>query len=79
MRDLNAYSPVAHEQIATVWRASCTQDQMFGFPLPCKRSSVDSYTLLMGPGYCDTKESVVNSVIPSTVACATKTLSKGSL
>jgi hypothetical protein len=38
-----------------------------------------TYTVLMGPGYCDTKESMVNSVTPSTVAWATKTLSKGSL
>src|SRR5437588_13011183 len=42
-------------------------------------SSVDSYTVLIGPGYCDTKESMVSSVTPSTVACATKILSKGSL
>jgi hypothetical protein len=40
---------------------------------------VDSYTVLIGPAYCDTKESMVNSVTPSTVACATKILSKGSL
>jgi len=38
-----------------------------------------SYTFLIGPGYCDTKESMVSSVTPSTVACATKILSKGSL
>src|ERR1700680_3000215 len=37
------------------------------------------YTVLIGPAYCDTKESMVNSVTPSTVACATKILSKGSL
>jgi len=42
-------------------------------------ASADSYTVLIGPGYWDTKESMVNSVIPSTVACATKTRSKGSL
>lgn len=40
---------------------------------------VDPYTILIGPGYCDTKASMVSSVIPSTVACATKILSKGSL
>ena len=40
---------------------------------------VDSYTVLMGPGYSDTSESMVNSVTPSTVAWATKILSKGSL
>lgn len=37
------------------------------------------YTALIGPGYCDTTESMVSSVTPSTVACATKILSKGSL
>jgi hypothetical protein len=37
------------------------------------------YTALIGPGYCDTAESTVSSVTPSTVACATKILSKGSL
>lgn len=37
------------------------------------------YIALIGPGYCDSRESVVNNVIPSTVAWATKTLSKGSL
>ena len=37
------------------------------------------YTILIGPGYCDTRESMVSSVTPSTVACATKILSKGSL
>ena len=37
------------------------------------------YTALIGPGYCLTTESMVNSVTPSTVACATKILSKGSL
>ena len=37
------------------------------------------YTVLIGPGYCDTKESMVSNVIPSTVACATKILSNGSL
>jgi hypothetical protein len=37
------------------------------------------YTALIGPGYCDTAESMVSSVTPSTVACATKILSKGSL
>src|ERR1700680_3713216 len=47
---------------------------IFGYA-PLKRSSVDSYTVLIGPGYCDTKESMVNNVIPSTVACATKILS----
>lgn len=36
------------------------------------------YTALIGPGYCDTTESMVSSVTPSTVACATKILSKGS-
>jgi len=41
--------------------------------------SRDSYTVLIGPGYCDTKESMVSNVTPSTVACATKILSKGSL
>jgi hypothetical protein len=40
---------------------------------------VDSYTVLIGPAYCDTRESMVSSVRPSTVACATKILSKGSL
>jgi hypothetical protein len=40
---------------------------------------VDSYSVLMGPGYSDTSESMVNSVTPSTVAWATKILSKGSL
>jgi hypothetical protein len=38
-----------------------------------------NYTVLIGPGYWDAKESVVRSVTPSTVACATKILSKGSL
>ena len=38
-----------------------------------------SYIVLIGPGYCDIRESVVNNVIPSTVACANKTLSNGSL
>jgi hypothetical protein len=38
-----------------------------------------SYSVLIGPGYCDTRESMVNNVMPSTVACATKTLSNGSL
>ncbi len=42
-------------------------------------SSLNPYTVLIGPGYCDTKESMVSSVTPSTVACATKILSKGSL
>jgi hypothetical protein len=41
--------------------------------------SVDYCTVLIGPGYWDTKESMVRSVTPSTVACATKILSKGSL
>ena len=40
---------------------------------------VDSYTVRIGPGYSDTNGSMVNSVTPSTVACATKILSKGSL
>ena len=40
---------------------------------------VDFYTVLIGPGYCDTKVSTVRSVTPSTVACATRILSKGSL
>jgi hypothetical protein len=42
-------------------------------------SSVNSYTVLIGPGYGDTRGSMVSSVTPSTVACATKILSKGSL
>jgi len=37
------------------------------------------YTALIGPGYRLTTESMVSSVTPSTVACATKILSKGSL
>lgn len=41
--------------------------------------NLDFYTVLIGPGYCDTKASMVSSVTPSTVACATKILSKGSL
>lgn len=39
----------------------------------------NGYTAMIGPGYCDTTESMVSSVTPSTVACATKILSKGSL
>jgi hypothetical protein len=43
-------------------------------------SRVESfYTVRIGPGYCATKESLVSSVMPSTVACATRTRSKGSL
>ena len=37
------------------------------------------YTAVIEPGYCNTTESMVSSVTPSTVACATKILSKGSL
>ena len=44
-----------------------------------RTSILDPYTILIGPGYCDTRESMVSSVTPSTVACATKILSKGSL
>ena len=44
-----------------------------------KEISLHSYTVLIGPGYCATKESLVNRVIPSTVAWAIKILSKGSL
>ena len=40
---------------------------------------LDRYTALIGPGYCETRESMVSSVTPSTVAWATKILSKGSL
>src|SRR5271170_7148072 len=36
------------------------------------------YTVLIGPAYCDTSESMVSSVTPSTVACATRIRSKGS-
>ncbi len=38
-----------------------------------------SQTVRIGPGYCATRESVVKSVMPSTVACATRILSNGSL
>ena len=44
-----------------------------------RTSILDPYTALIGPGYCETRESMVSSVTPSTVACATKVLSKGSL
>lgn len=43
------------------------------------RGGLDRYTVLIGPGYWETRESKVSSVTPSTVACATKILSKGSL
>ena len=47
---------------------------------PGNRTSIrDRYTALIGPGYCETRESMVSSVTPSTVAWATKILSKGSL
>ena len=49
------------------------------FFVSTRPSSADSYTALIGPGYCETKESIVSNVTPSTVACATKILSKGSL
>ena len=71
-------SPVRHQEIATIWYTFATEPDL-RFYSPVKRSCVDSYTSLIGPGYCDTKESIVNSVTPSTVACATKILSKGSL
>jgi hypothetical protein len=44
-----------------------------------RTSILDPYTALIGPGFCETRESMVSSVTPSTVACATKILSKGSL
>ena len=46
---------------------------------PAFRVGAQIYTMRIGPGYRDTRESIVNSVIPSTPACATSTLSNGSL
>ncbi len=37
------------------------------------------HTFCIGPGYCDTQGSAVSRVMPSTVACATRIRSKGSL
>jgi hypothetical protein len=45
----------------------------------CKLLRAFAYTIRMGPGYFATNESIVSSAIPSTVACATKRRSNGSL
>ncbi len=47
--------------------------------LPLSFALYRAYTMRIGPGYFATKESVVRSVTPSTVACATRTRSNGSL
>ena len=67
---------VSSERWISVQNRGSVQPDIFFYS---HSSSVDSYTVLIGPGYCDTKESMVSSVTPSTVACATKILSKGSL
>lgn len=43
------------------------------------RTDWASYTFCIEPGYCATTASDVSRVKPSTVACATSILSKGSL
>ena len=48
-------------------------------PRPTPDAPHAPHTLRTGPGYCATRSSEVNSVIPSTRACATKRRSKGSL
>ena len=42
-------------------------------------TNIAAQTVRIGPGYCATKESVVRSVMPSTVACAARRRSNGSL
>lgn len=39
---------------------------------------VRDYTVCIGPGYCANRESVVSRMMPSTIACATRTRSNGS-